>query len=326
MCGLLAKCAALYVMIHGFRALTRHAGPQWSGLALGLPSTTAIVLLVCGWEHGSEAATAMAESSLLGLAAAVALPLVYTRAVWLGWCLPTTVLAAVAGYLGVASGLGCLPPSGLLCRLSMAAAAIAAASCFAHRLPVPVQSWRRPAPSPRHKLVVRLIIPALYVLAVALADTLAGPTWTGLMSTFPSMSLVVLAVTHLEGGPAEASRIARVLPAGNLSTLSFLAALRAGCPTLGLTGGLLAGYTGALISVLLVAAVVRRHALWHLASGPNSYARLRSSGLPTGFAAHQGSPGIRTHAHGRLARRQVGRTRLYNPQRHGFFPLVETLG
>ena len=74
MCGLLGKCAALTVMIHGFRVLGRLAGPRWSALALGLPSTTAVVLFICGCERGSAAATVMAESSLLGLVAAVALP------------------------------------------------------------------------------------------------------------------------------------------------------------------------------------------------------------------------------------------------------------
>ena len=45
-------------------------------------------------------------------------------------------------------------------------------------------------------------------------ERLAGPSWAGLLSTFPSLSLVVLIVTYLEAGPAEASRIAQVLPCG----------------------------------------------------------------------------------------------------------------
>ncbi len=84
MCGLVVKCTALIVMIHAFRLLGRLAGPKWSALALGLPSTTAIVLVVSGCERGIAAATEMAGSSLLGLAAAVALPLAYAQAVRLG--------------------------------------------------------------------------------------------------------------------------------------------------------------------------------------------------------------------------------------------------
>ncbi len=78
------------------------------------------------------------------------------------------------------------------------------------------------------------MIPTFYVLVVGVVQTVSGPSTAGLVSTFPSMSLVVLAVTHLEAGAAEASRIARFLPAGNLSTLAFLAAFCWGNPVMGL--------------------------------------------------------------------------------------------
>ena len=67
-------------------------------------------------------------------------------------------------------------------------------------------------------MAARTAIPASYVLVLGIAERVAGPSWAGLMSTFPSMSLVVLLVTYLEAGPAQSSRIALVLPAGNTST------------------------------------------------------------------------------------------------------------
>src|SRR5580704_6268422 len=137
MCGLLLKCAYLIVMIHGFRVLGRLAGPRLSGLALGLPSTTAIVLIVCGCERGSDSAILMAESSLLGLVAAVALPLAYAQAVRLGWQLPAALAAAVTGYLTVASGFGCLPAVGAIPRFGIALIAILSGSYWARRIPIP---------------------------------------------------------------------------------------------------------------------------------------------------------------------------------------------
>jgi hypothetical protein len=80
----------------------------------------------------------------------------------------------------------------------------------------------------------------------------AGPAWAGLVSTFPSMSLVVLAVTHLEAGPAEACRIAKVLPAGNSSTLAFLATFHLASTKIGLAGGMFAGYAAAVTSLILI--------------------------------------------------------------------------
>ena len=237
MCGLLLKCFFLVVMIHGFRILGRLAGPRWSALVLGLPSTTAIVLIICGCEWGSEAAIKMAESSLLGLAAAVALPLAYAQTVRLGWRLPVALAAAVAGYLAVAFTLGCMTADGVLPRLSIAIFAIVAGSYCAGRLPIAERSRAPASLSPFQVMAARTAIPATYVLVLGIAERLAGPSWAGLMSTFPSMSLVVLAVTHLEAGPAEASRIAKALPVGNTSTLAFLAAFRLASAGTGLAGG-----------------------------------------------------------------------------------------
>jgi hypothetical protein len=252
MCGLLVKCAALIVMIHGFRLLGRLAGPRWSALALGLPSTTTVVLIVCGCERGSAAATEMAESSLLGLAAAVALPLTYAQVVRLGWRLPAALAAAVAGYVVVAFTMGSLPAAGMLPRLGIALFAILSASYWAGRLPIPETNRAGASLSAFQTMVVRTSIPATYVLVLGVVERLAGPGWAGLVSTFPSMSLVVLAVTHLEAGPAEASRIAKALPIGNFSTLAFLTAFHLASTQIGLAGGTITGYSAAVAALFVI--------------------------------------------------------------------------
>jgi hypothetical protein len=252
MCGLVVKCAALIVMIHGFRLLGRIAGPRWSALALGLPSTTAIVLVVSGYERGIAAATEMAGSSLLGLAAAVALPLAYAQAVRLGRRLPGALIAAVSGYLVVAATLGCMPLPDVFPRLGIALFAIISAACWVRRLPMPKEDHSGTPLSPWQAMGVRTSIPAVYVVVFALIERIAGPGWAGLVSTFPSMSLVVLAVTHLEAGSAEASRIARVLPLGNTSTLAFLAAFHIASTQIGLAGAIVAGYTAAVTMLFLI--------------------------------------------------------------------------
>ena len=252
MCGLVVKCAALIVMIHAFRLLGRLAGPRWSALALGLPSTTAIVLVVSGCERGIAAATEMAGSSLLGLAAAVALPLAYAQAVRLGRRLPGALVTAVSGYLVVAATLGCLPAPGVLPRLGIALFAIASAAFCMRRLPIPEENHTGATLPPWQAIGVRTTIPAIYVVVFASVERIAGPGWAGLVSTFPSMSLVVLAVTHLEAGSAEASRIARVLPLGNSSTLAFLAAFHIMSVKIGLAGAIIAGYAAAVTALLLI--------------------------------------------------------------------------
>jgi hypothetical protein len=75
---------------------------------------------------------------------------------------------------------------------------------------------------------------------------------------FPSMSMVLLAVTHLEEGPAEASQIARTLPPANLSTVVFLAAFCFGCPALGLGWATLCGYIAALTNLAAIELAAKR--------------------------------------------------------------------
>jgi hypothetical protein len=263
MCGLLLKCAALILMIHGFRVIGRIAGPRWSGLALGLPSTTAIVLILCGAERGNAAAVDMADSSLLGLAAAVALPLAYAQAIRLGWRFSASFAAAVAGYLVIAAGVGCLPAIGTLSRIAVAFFAIFAATHWARRIPITEGTIAGASLSRFQVMAARTAIPAIYGLALGIVQWIAGPGWAGLVSTFPSMSLVVLAVTHLEAGPAETSRIAKVLPAGNTSTLAFLAAFRLIGPTIGVCSGIIAGYAAALFALLIIEGFIRPPAIFH---------------------------------------------------------------
>ena len=90
-------------------------------------------------------------------------------------------------------------------------------------------------------MFLRTATPAAYIVMLGIAEQLAGPTWAGLVSTFPSLSLVVLIVTHLEAGRAEAGRIAQVLPSGNTSTLAFLAVFRLVCADAGVGWATFAG-------------------------------------------------------------------------------------
>jgi hypothetical protein len=293
-------------------------------------------LVLCGCELGNGAATEMAESSLLGLVAAVALPLAYLQAVRLGLRLPTALAAAVGGYFLVASDLGCLPHFGPFPRVCIGAAAIVAASCWAGRVCIRIRGdggGHGPF-SPWWTTVLRTAVPALYVLALAAAERVAGPGWAGLVSTFPSMSLVVLVVTHLESGPAEATRIARVLPTGNTSTLAFLAAFRFICPAIGLSGGTISGYAAAFFVLLAIEWFARHPDFVRLSI---QIAR-ESAGpclIPWSAAARPGATRVRIHAHAAPTPRYLGRlrrptfwypaARTQRKDRGGFAPLVETL-
>jgi hypothetical protein len=69
MFGPLVKAATLIALTHGVRALGCLAGPRRGALLLGLPCTTAFLLLASGREHGPEDALAMSEAGLTALGA-----------------------------------------------------------------------------------------------------------------------------------------------------------------------------------------------------------------------------------------------------------------
>ena len=238
----------------GLPRLGKFGGPRYTGLALGLPSTTAVILIFCGCERGSLAATEMAESSLLGLVAAVSLPLVFAGAVRIEWPLWGAIGASVGGYLLVAATLGCLPAIGAMPKVIVAATALAGAAIWVGRIhgPQTCGDGGRVPLSGARTVVLRTATPVVYVILLGMFERLAGPSWAGLMSTFPSLSLVVLVVTYLEAGPGESSRVAQVLPCGNLSTLAFLAVFRLVCEEAGVRWATAAGYGAALVAILVI--------------------------------------------------------------------------
>jgi hypothetical protein len=319
----------MVVLIHLFRALGQLAGPRLSGLALGLPSTTAFVLIFCGCEQGSTAAAQMADSGLLGLVAAVSLPLAFMGSVRLRWRLWGAITASVGGYVAVAAGLGCLPATGVLPKASLAAAALLGAAMWVRGRERPIEGKACGVVriSRLRTFLLRTGTPVIYLIVLAIAQELSGPSWAGLVSTFPSLSLVVLIVTYLESGPGEASRIAQVLPSGNTSTLTFLAVFRCVCSEAGVAWATLSGYIAAV--GVLIAIERASHAPSFAGSRGLSAQPIRRLGrivwrsaaesLPWPRGMHWRPPGA--HVPG-MDRDRARRRRAH---RCGFAPLVETL-
>lgn len=295
-CELAAKCAILIALVHLLRTVGRRIGPRASGLLLGLPSSSALLLVLCTWERGPSVALAIADASLLGLIASVALPVAYLESSRRRLGPGGSMAMSVGAYIAVAVSLGFFDPGGLMVRLSFSVASILGASWLASRVEVPAGGDRRVAGSPGSMALFRTAVPMVFMACVGVITSAVHPRIAGLFSTFPSLSAVVIAVTHLEEGPARAGRVARVLPSANLSTAAFLGTFRLACPILGLGWGTLASYAAALVVLgcvdftgrllrdrsCLVPAVARR-IRWEQADGPRP--RLGSLRPPRSHAA-----------------------------------------
>jgi hypothetical protein len=256
MSGLATQLVVLVVMTHGFRVLGQWSGPRRGGILLGLPSTTAIVLCGTGLERGLDESLRMAEAGLLGLVAAVTLPVVYTLAAAKRWGLPMAPCAAVVGYLAIATAMSLLPAVGPLGAAGASALGVAAAVCLVGR------QTGEPAPSGAvasrgrrsgwGTLVLRSLIPVACVLCVYGARSIAGPGKAGLLLPFPATSLSVLVATHLESGPGHARVMARAMPIGAFSTVAFLFTFRSLTQGFGPVGGTAFGYLAAACAFLVI--------------------------------------------------------------------------
>lgn len=224
---------------------------------MGLPSTTAVVLVGCGLERGLDEAAVAAEACLVGLIAAATLPLAYTRAAAAGWRWPAATAAAVASYVAVAAGLWWLPKPGAGGCVAMAAAGLVVTCQLARKTrPVePTVSVRRRPISLAGQLACRTAIPAGYFLMIRVLRSLAGAGFAGRFITFPGGSLAVLVTTHLESGPGHACRMASAMPTGGLGMLAFLTVFRFGCTGLGLGWGTASGFAAALATLAAIGAI-----------------------------------------------------------------------
>jgi hypothetical protein len=324
MYGLLAQIAILAATTRALRALARFAGPRRCGLVLGLPWSTALMLLYCVHDRGEAEAMATAESALLGATAAAALPLAYARAIGGDARRLRAPLSAVAGYAAAATAFHALPiaGAGAPARIALAAVGVLAVCRLARRVRVvgggsaPGTGRRLPPPA------LGMLVPSALVVLVRSARALGGPGWAGLFTTFPGMSLSLLASTHLEAGPAAACRLARAMPAGNLITVAFLATFRLAVPRVGPAWGVACGYALALATLLALDALARpapAAAPVHAIPGPAARRWSSSRGVP--------APGAGP-ARPRRARRprytSPGAGRRRGP-RKGFAPRLESL-
>jgi hypothetical protein len=257
MSGLATQLVVLIVMTHGFRTVGQWSGPRRGGILLGLPSTTAIVLCGAGLEHGLDESLRLAEAGLLGLVAAVTLPVVYTLVAATGWGLPVAPCAAVTGYLAVATAFSLLPAVGPSGAAGASVLGVVAAVCLAGRTGEVASSSGAASRSRDRRsgwgtLVLRTLIPVACVLCVYGVRSIAGPDEAGLLLPFPATSLSVLVATHLESGPSHACLMARAMPIGALSTLTFLLAFRSLTQGLGPVGGTAFGYLAAACTLLAI--------------------------------------------------------------------------
>jgi hypothetical protein len=246
MTGHLWKIALVVTMMHVLRELGRRFGPRWGALALGLPCSTAVALIGCGYDLGVDEAVAMAGSSLIGLVGAAALPVAFAWATGRGWGPSRSAATSVAAYLLLATIAARIDAPAEVAT-PVVIVAIVLSSGHATRGPVGRGRPGRIGLSMRRTLALRTMVPVACLSASIVLGRALGPSGAGLMSAFPAVTMTVLVLTELEAGTSAAIRMARALPISNLGMVAFLLVFRLGCPAMGLASGAMCSYLASLV-------------------------------------------------------------------------------
>jgi hypothetical protein len=209
------KLGAAPLLIGGVSLAGRRWGPAVSGWLVGLPLTSAPVLLFLALEHGATAAVQGTQGVLMGGIAVTAFCLAYSRAAehWPWW---GALTAALAAYLLAAAVLG-----RLVVPIPAACALVAAALALALWLLPPLGPRPVAVIPPRWDLPLRMALATGIILVLTSVVPLFGAHIVGLLSSFPAMVTILGTFAQRQQGPAAAAAIMRGVVLGLFGFAAF---------------------------------------------------------------------------------------------------------
>jgi hypothetical protein len=209
------KILAVPVLVALATLAIRRWGARAGGLLMGLPLMTGPISFLLAIEQGTAFAAKASVGILLAVAAMGPYALAsYWTAMRLPW--PACMAAALAAF-AVAS----LALQGLSIDLRQAGA-LAGASLLAALLMMPRIRTPLVAPPPRWwDIWLRMLVTAVLVVTVTVLAHDLGPHLSGILSTLPIISTVVVSFSLQQAGPAMARAVIRANATTMLSFIAF---------------------------------------------------------------------------------------------------------
>jgi len=241
------------VLVPGFLWLLWLAGRRWgpaiAGWLSGLPIVAGPILFIIAVEHGPAFAAAVASGALASVLATVTFIVAYAHGARIGrW--PLALALAFAAWLA-AGALVAHAPGSLALSVGLAIVALLAAP---HAFPRVAAAPATGRASGRAALVARMVAGALLTVGATAAADLFGPRWSGLLTVFPVLAIVLAVSSHRAHGPAFATVLLRSMATGMYSLAAFCAVLAAALPALGTS----VAFMLALMATVLALAATRR--------------------------------------------------------------------
>lgn len=244
------------LLVPAFLAAITVAGRRWgpgvAGWLAGFPSLTGPILAFLAFERGAEFTMQAAVLSLSAVFPAISFGAAYAwTCARLGW--PGALACAMAAWGAAALLLAQLP---LTVPLSLG---ISLAVLFAApRLFPRVRGHWTGRAMPAQELLLRMAAGAAMVLAVTGAAEALGTTWTGLLSAFPVMSIVLAVFSHRASGPGFAATLLRSMIGGFYAYLTYCLVMALALPVAGAGGAVALAVLAAVLVQGLAKAVMMR--------------------------------------------------------------------
>jgi hypothetical protein len=237
---LLFKIILAPLLIGAVSLAGRRWGPSIAGWLLGLPLTSAPVLLFLTLEQGPQFAARTARGCLLGLLAWAAFTIIYAwsclkfnwwKSTLIGW-VAYFFVAAVVFPVSLSAGWDFVLVGVVLAATLMVFPKI--------------ESFDEGAEPPKYDLWLRMASATIIVVTITAIARLLGPTASGILTTFPAYSTILAVFSHRQHASA-AVDVLKGVTAGLYTAATFFIALYLTLPRLHLGLAFLIAATGALL-------------------------------------------------------------------------------
>ncbi|KAA1016006.1 hypothetical protein FVF58_01250 [Paraburkholderia panacisoli] len=221
------KLVLVPAFLAALTAAARVWGPSVAGWLAGLPVVAGSIVLLLALERGPSFAAQASAASIAAIAASEAFNFAYA---WscrrVGW--PLALVAGLAGWLALALLLVHLPDSP---GWAVAAACVAVA---VSQSGLPRVTGHVPAARVGlADLAVRMLAGALLTVAVTTLSASMGATWSGLLSVFPLLGIVLAVSAQRAHGADFVALLMRGMVIGRASFAAFFAVTAAMLPRYG---------------------------------------------------------------------------------------------
>ena len=234
--------------------------PQNGGDSFGVSSGNGPCPVFFGVEKSEAFAAASAPFALVGLVASQTFVFCYYKGS--GGSAPGVLssvlkasLAAVCGYLAVASLLTCLHFT-LAFSILVPVVSIFFFSYLFRNIANHTMGAR--AALTLKTILIRAGSSAAIIIAITALPRLAGPAWSGLFSSFPSTLFPLILIVHLTYGKAHAHTIIKNFPMGLGSLIIYCISVSAFYPRLGIFAGTAASFFTATLYLVVYSLAYRR--------------------------------------------------------------------